>query len=547
MGTPGKPTQNVWHVSRGFVFAEDNRVVYPRLPTARYHGTSAPENTSPVLPPTSRLENDEGQSAVVGINNGHAPVVEHQKPAADELAGTAETSATAQELAEEEDDIPCHPPVTDLDFKIPEDLFQAALNAPKGSPRSFWSYNLYRGPGEDGTQNQKVKVHYCTSRHTTERVLQRYFMNEKVLGFDLEWESEFKGRSPRRNVSLVQLASASRIGLFHVALYPEKDDLVAPSLRKIMEDPNVTKTGVWISGDCTRLRTYLGIDSRGTFELSHLYKVVKYSESGQPGLVNKRLVSLANQIQDCMHLPLFKGMDVRASKWSEPLDHSQVVYSASDAYAAVQLFAVLDRKRRSLDPVPPLPHHAELKLPIALAHTLNPTEDDEIEISLSEDESEEDIVAFVKETLSVEDADTKTTVTTTTTTTVRRAPVAPKRKQTQPQDARVAEAELWAKQHCLEHKNAKTAPYALRAYYLWHKNGDLVPEEIAVLLRDPPLATSTVVNYITNSIGADKLPFDKRRLREEVLEKFPKTLLGRGRLKDLVRACREDPKQEGQA
>lgn len=335
MAAPGNPAKYVWHVSRGFVFADGKRVVYPRLPMAWYHNTpsrASSEDMPPVLPPTTNLQDAHRQTQIVNSDNGQVPVVEGQKPADDptEAIGTAETTVAAQEPIEQDDDVPCHPPVTDLAFKIPEELFQAARSAPKGSLESFWSYNLYRGPGKDGTPDQKVKVHYCTSRHTTERVLQQYFMNEKVLGFDLEWEpTATNTQGPRQNISLVQIASERRVGLFHVALYPEQDDLVAPSLRKIMEDPEVTKTGVWISGDCTRLRTFLGIDSRGTFELSHLHKLVKYSESGNPELVNKRLVSLANQIQEHMHLPLFKGDHVRASHWSRPLHYSQIMCTFS--------------------------------------------------------------------------------------------------------------------------------------------------------------------------------------------------------------------------
>lgn len=43
--------------------------------------------------------------------------------------------------------------------------------------------------------------------------------------------------------------------------------------------------------------------------------------------------------------------------------------SAGDAYAAIQLYHVLDEKRQELRPVPPRPHHAELKLPIPVALT----------------------------------------------------------------------------------------------------------------------------------------------------------------------------------
>lgn len=230
-----------------------------------------------------------------------------------------------EEALSDEDDLPSEPPFTPLEFKIPSEAFRDASLAKPGTPESFWSYTLYRGPQESEDTENKVKVHYCKSLLTTERVCQ-YFLDEKVIGFDLEWAADAnKAQGPRRNVSLVQIASPSRIALFHLALYPKKDNLVAPTLQKIMEEPNITKTGVFIKGDATRLRNFLGVESRGLFELSHLYKLVTYSSSGEVALVNKKLVSLAQQVQDVLHLPMFKGQDVRASDWSLPLKMDQII------------------------------------------------------------------------------------------------------------------------------------------------------------------------------------------------------------------------------
>jgi hypothetical protein len=267
-------------------------------------------------------------------------------------------------------------------FSMPESLFRTAKNAVQGSPESFWSHTLYRGP-----QSKKPTVHYCKSLKTTERVLQSYFANEKIVGFDIEWAPDYlkyTNKSPRTALSLIQIASEERIALFHIAQYPKQEQetaesLVAPSLRKIMEDPDVTKVGVAIKADCTRLRKNLGINSRGLFELSHLYKLVKFSESKDTHLINKMLVSLATQVKEHLHLPLFKG-EVRGSDWSQQLGHNQIMYAASDSYAAVQLYYTLDAKRKRLDPTPPLPWHAELDRPIRVAEGIEiPTDGEEDE------------------------------------------------------------------------------------------------------------------------------------------------------------------------
>lgn len=216
------------------------------------------------------------------------------------------------------------PPSTPLEFNISKEEFLAARAAVPGTSQSHWSHTMYHRAGENGAVDN-VKVHYCESKATSERVCKEYFLNEDVLGFDLEW-MKYASRTDgaRQNVSLIQIASPSRIALLHVALFPkEEGDLVAPSLRKILESPNVTKVGVNIGGDCTRLKNYLGVTVRGVFELSHLYKVVKYLPE-KPNMVNKGLVSLATQVEDHLLLPLYKGHIVRTGNWMRRLNPQQI-------------------------------------------------------------------------------------------------------------------------------------------------------------------------------------------------------------------------------
>ncbi|KAK4155455.1 ribonuclease H-like domain-containing protein [Chaetomidium leptoderma] len=376
-----KTAHQVWHVSRGIVFAGGSSVVYPRLPPVRHHSAPAAVAvaseaalgdvvTTLATTPATVATTVSAISTTVLVDGA---AKEDQVPlqgAVDE-SKPKDAESTPKDAGSEpkpKDPEPQLPPFTPLDFKIPDKAFQEAKQAPEETLKSFFNYNLYRGPGDDGAPDAKVKVHYCTSSRTTEKVIQKYFMKEKILGFDLEWMSNVpKDAGPRKNVSLVQLASPSRIGLFHIAAYPRKDTLVAPSLKKLMEDPGVTKLGVAVKGDCKRMSEHLDVKPRGQFELSHLYKLVKHSESGEYGLINKRLVALATQVNECLGLPMFKGSDVRTSDWTRPLKMDQIIYSSSDAYAAVQLYAVLDHQRKSLDTVPAVPHHAELNLPIPVA------------------------------------------------------------------------------------------------------------------------------------------------------------------------------------
>ena len=146
---------------------------------------------------------------------------------------------------------------------------------------------------------------------------------------------------------------------------------------------------------------------------------------------------------------------------------------------------------------------------------------------------------------------TTTTSITTTATTVTTTPTKPKPRPSTstpskpPPDARVTEASLWATQFRLAHPKTRAAPSSLRAYYLWHANAELSPAEVAVLLRDPPLQTSTVLSYILDAIRLGRVPFEKRRLRDEVLGLLDEEVLSGWRYEGVVRACEEGEAARG--
>ena len=211
---------------------------------------------------------------------------------------------------------------TPLGYHIPKAKLQRAINAAPSSTAAYWQYTLYQGP--DG-EKDKVKVHYCKSKDSTERISQ-LFLHKDVIGFDIEWKMNATATDGvKKNVALIQIASEERIALFHIARYPnatDVDDFVAPTFKRIMESSNITKVGVSVKGDCTRLRKFMNIEARGIFELSHLHKLVKFS-CGDVKKINKVMVSLAQQVEEHLRLPLWKG-EVRSSDWSQDLNYQQI-------------------------------------------------------------------------------------------------------------------------------------------------------------------------------------------------------------------------------
>jgi exonuclease 3'-5' domain-containing protein 2 len=265
----------------------------------------------------SRYARSPSQSGTDIDGGSWAPSSTSQESNVEILAAQDAIRCEIDQESQQEDSFELH---TALAYQIPQDVLQKAKDAAPGTKESFWSYKMYLGP-----ENQEVKVHYCRSKNTTESVAQ-YFVNEEVLGFDIEWKLEAtKNSGIKNNVALIQLASETRIALFHIAAFPKDTvtDLVAPTLKRIMEDADITKVGVAIKADCTRLRNFLNIDPKGIMELSHLYKLVKYSPSGDVSQINKRLVSLTTQAEEHLELPSFKG-EVRGSDWTQSLSIEQI-------------------------------------------------------------------------------------------------------------------------------------------------------------------------------------------------------------------------------
>ncbi|KAJ4377581.1 hypothetical protein N0V83_000408 [Neocucurbitaria cava] len=222
-------------------------------------------------------------------------------------------------------------------------------------PRRWWSHNLYRGP-----QNKEVQILYSRTKAQSE-VFARQFLNESVVGFDMEWPwNDYKKHDLQNKIGLIQVATEDKIALFHIGLHAGTtvDEIIAPSLKQLIESPTISKLGVSIlHADFSRLRKYFRLNPKGAFELSHLYRLVKFG-GRKPDLVSTKLVSLAQLVEDQLGHPLWKG-DVRTSNWSKPLSQEQIKYAAGDAYAGYMLYHCMNFKRLHMRPVPPIPIHAD--------------------------------------------------------------------------------------------------------------------------------------------------------------------------------------------
>ncbi|KAL8904704.1 MAG: hypothetical protein Q9207_003097 [Kuettlingeria erythrocarpa] len=467
------------------------------------------------------------------------------------------------------------PPVSSpRGYHIPSAKQRECMQASTATRSAYWQYSLYQGP-----KGERVKVHYCKSRETTERI-SKLFLNEKVIGFDIEWKPLASAKDGiRKNVAMIQLASEDRIALFHLARFSKGDtieDLLAPSLKRIMESGAITKVGVSIKSDCTRLRKYLNLDCRGLFELSHLYKLVKHADQDVKK-INKKLVSLAAQTEEHLKLPMYKDQSVRSSDWSGELNYEQIYYAASDSYAGFQLYYILNHKRQSIFPTPPLPAHADLNLPIRLANGQTVAEYEDPNAEEPPPEPSDDVLfpvgQLVEDVMNLRLED-------------RPPPPITPRPKPKPNAASLSShpsivaANAWIARYLasstpsvtdsndlsyplLPPMSSSTSPFPrstdvsisspmssnpstqtppstfrprptptpLRAYFLFHHHRLSIPD-IASLLRQPPLQHATVAGYVLDSVRFQNLALETARA-EECLECVGEA--GRGRYRGLVR------------
>lgn len=227
--------------------------------------------------------------------------------------------------------------------------------------------------------------------------------------------------------------------------------------------------------------------------------------------------------------------------------------SASDAYAGLQIYHLLEKEREAMDPCPPRPSYAELNLPIRLADGATESSTDE-GAEMAEDEPEAggasvtplpaSLAEAVQESLQVDpENDANDAEPAGAKVTAKKQVKSPARttkaSATKQQDSRVAAADSWVAEYCANKKKVVAPTRTIRAYHIWHKNSTLDPEAVAKLLREPPLKTNTVVGYILEAIRCEKLPFEKPRLRDEILNFLPKEAL-QGKYKRLAQAVEEE-------
>ena len=451
-----------------------------------------------------------------------------------------------------------------LAYNMSKEDHRNALLASPNTSAHFWTYKLHKNA--DG---KTPLVYYCTNLEQAERQAKE-FLEEPVIGFDIEWEMRHTpGKSGiKKNVSLIQIAADDKIALFHLAVFKGNtvDELMPASLRQILESRDVIKAGVNIQGDAWRMDECLNVKMTGIFELSHLYRVVMFSDT--PNQINRKPFKLAEQVQNVLFLPLKKDA-VRTSAWSKKLDMQQTEYAASDAYAGFRLFHALEAKRQMMDPMPPRPAFWEEHKPIQLGDgtliqaksgkkaatgaskkATEMEDDDEDEEFFDAVENQDAYGIASGEKLGEASSSTRPSIsypalsslsdqlaesmdslqiTSPPSSTANAQPPAPSLKRPGPPPSpAIDEAERWVStfRASLPPEYALQATHVqLRAYALWHAQR-LDCKQVAAALREPPLSLQTVATYVLEAVRHEGFEVEGERLRG-VVEVLPGSVRGR--------------------
>ncbi|KAL0047414.1 hypothetical protein WJX82_002778 [Trebouxia sp. C0006] len=160
-----------------------------------------------------------------------------------------------------------------------------------------------------------------------------------TVGFDIEWRVTYKAGQAPRKTALLQLCSRRQHGQYQCLLLHIAHSGLTPALVQILESEEMKKIGVGISGDAHKLHRDFGVQCVGLVCLSEEANVRLCSSAN--GRMPQKW-SLAGLMQELLHLTLDKGIDIRCSNWETcPLSSEQKAYAATDAYAAVKLYQVL--------------------------------------------------------------------------------------------------------------------------------------------------------------------------------------------------------------
>lgn len=176
-------------------------------------------------------------------------------------------------------------------------------------------------------------IHTANECHNAVLELRKKCEDIRVIGLDCEWVAEGKKAN---KIALLQLASidgyCSLIRLCALGHVPN-------SLKELLSDKSIIKTGVAVNSDASRLLKDYGVLCKGMLDLRHMAKSV--------GSVPAGLGKMSNLY---LNKELDKDWRIRCSNWeASTLTDRQIQYASDDALVSVQLFEYFNNLKLKKD------------------------------------------------------------------------------------------------------------------------------------------------------------------------------------------------------
>eukprot|EP00035_Acanthoeca_spectabilis_P009492 m.168035 g.168035 ORF g.168035 m.168035 type:complete len:393 (+) comp14741_c0_seq6:174-1352(+) len=148
------------------------------------------------------------------------------------------------------------------------------------------------------------------------------------FGFDIEWKVTFVKGEGQRSTALLQIGSTERVVLFRLCKTPR----FPPSLRDLLESPDIVKVGVGIHGDVLKLERDFGVSVDGAVDL--------VAEAERRLVISEK--SLESLCLKVLKKRLPKDSRVRCSDWEAAwLSTEQRMYAALDAAVSLEVYQAL--------------------------------------------------------------------------------------------------------------------------------------------------------------------------------------------------------------
>jgi hypothetical protein len=166
-----------------------------------------------------------------------------------------------------------------------------------------------------------------------DRIVSRVGVLVPIVGLDAEWVVSYVRGAKQRPTSTIQLCIEDFCIIFHIKFGVKK---LPKRVVDLLENASVLKPGLVVSGDAKKLQRDFGVSVKGSRELEDMAKEVLVASDSSRWSLGKLVSQLFGQVL---------SKTKRLSNWENfPLDASQVLYAATDAYAHYMCYRELRRR-----------------------------------------------------------------------------------------------------------------------------------------------------------------------------------------------------------